>query len=275
VNNAGSSEQSPEFSTSPLDDIPEALRETTPSVVSHRPSRKWPFWWWGVVGFAIAFLVGSLLNLLTQTPGTTQAINTSHAQEGIQVALTKTGIPLPSNALLGHLPYDEAPAESLENITADGTVKLRRPAAEHFVDMANAARADGVTLVPLSGFRSVSDQEYVFFDVKAQQGEQTRERAEVSAPPGYSEHHTGYAIDLADGSKPETNLEPTFDTTSAFHWLEKNAARFNFELSFPKNNPQGVSYEPWHWRFVGDRTSLETFYRARVLTSESQEATQP
>jgi D-alanyl-D-alanine carboxypeptidase len=37
-------------------------------------------------------------------------------------------------------------------------------------------------------------------------------------------------------------------------------------MSFPKDNPQGVSYEPWHWRFVGDRQSLETFYKAKNLT---------
>jgi len=36
-------------------------------------------------------------------------------------------------------------------------------------------------------------------------------------------------------------------------------------MSFPKDNPQGVSYEPWHWRYVGDTASLETFYRAKNL----------
>jgi D-alanyl-D-alanine carboxypeptidase len=53
--------------------------------------------------------------------------------------------------------------------------------------------------------------------------------------------------------------------------MKKNAARFNFELSFPRNNPQGVSYEPWHWRFIGDRRSLETFYKAKTLSGDQQE----
>ncbi|MCY7275262.1 MAG: D-alanyl-D-alanine carboxypeptidase family protein, partial [Phormidesmis sp. CAN_BIN44] len=70
-------------------------------------------------------------------------------------------------------------------------------------------------------------------------------------------------IDIGDGNVPATNLSPSFDQTAAFNWLKQNAVRFNFEISFPKNNPQGVSYEPWHWRFVGDRQSLETFYKAR------------
>jgi D-alanyl-D-alanine carboxypeptidase len=47
--------------------------------------------------------------------------------------------------------------------------------------------------------------------------------------------------------------------------LQNNAAQYSFELSFPENNPQGISYEPWHWRFVGDSHSLETFYKAQQL----------
>jgi D-alanyl-D-alanine carboxypeptidase len=74
-------------------------------------------------------------------------------------------------------------------------------------------------------------------------------------------------MDIGDGRTPATNLSPDFEKTAAFKWLEKNAAYYSFEVSFPKGNAQGVSYEPWHWRFVGDRDSLETFYRAKNLTS--------
>ncbi len=65
------------------------------------------------------------------------------------------------------------------------------------------------------------------------------------------------------------NLNPDFDKTRAFKWLVANAARFSFELSFPQDNSQGVSYEPWHWRYVGDRQSLETFYKAKNLSSRN------
>ena len=132
--------------------------------------------------------------------------------------------------------------------------------------MTAAARSQGVILVPISGFRSVSEQQHLFFDVKAQRNQLATERATVSAPPGYSEHHTGYAVDIGDGRTPATNLSQTFEKTAAYKWLAANAARYSFEMSFPKNNPQGVSYEPWHWRFVGDRHSLETFYKARQLS---------
>lgn len=178
---------------------------------------------------------------------------------------SKAGTAGTPDNLLGHLPYQEAPAPDLVAVTPDGSVKLRKAAAAKYQEMVNAAAAEGIYFAPISGFRSVQDQQHVFFDVKAERKQNASKRAEVSAPPGYSEHHTGYAIDLGDGTSPDSNLSPSFENTQAFKWLEANAAAFSFELSFPKNNRQGVSYEPWHWRFVGDKHSLETFYKAHSL----------
>ena len=170
-----------------------------------------------------------------------------------------------SEILLGHFAYQEAPQSELESITTDGRIKLRKAAAKKYKEMVAAARAKGVRLVPISGFRSVAEQKHLFFDVKAERGQDARERAEVSAPPGHSEHHTGYAFDIGDGNVPATNLRQTFEKTAAFKWLKENAPRYGFELSFPQDNPQGVMYEPWHWRYVGDQKSLETFYKGRNL----------
>ena len=178
---------------------------------------------------------------------------------------SKTGtVAKPSQeTLLGHLPYDVAPESELVPISVDGRLKLRPAAAAKFQQMQTAAKADGVNLVAISAFRTIKDQEKLFFKVKEQRVQNTTTRAEVSAPPGYSEHHTGYALDIGDGNAPATNVEKTFAQTAAFRWLKQNALKYSFELSFPPNNPQGVNYEPWHWRFVGDRNSLETFYKAR------------
>lgn len=167
--------------------------------------------------------------------------------------------------MLGHFRYKEAPLADLTAIVSDGSIKLRKSAAQAYREMEAAAQKDGVSLVPISGFRSLTDQDYLFFGKKAERGQVATERAKVSAPPGYSEHHTGYAMDLGDGSVPAANLSPTFDNTPAYQWLQANAAFYSFEMSFPKNNKQGVSYEPWHWRYVGDRDSLETFYKARQV----------
>jgi D-alanyl-D-alanine carboxypeptidase len=168
-----------------------------------------------------------------------------------------------ADTMLGHFRYPEAPPAELTPIASDGSIKLRKAAAKAYQEMQAAAQQEGVNLVPLSGFRTLTDQDYLFFGKKAERGQVAAERAKVSAPPGYSEHHTGYAVDIGDGAVPATNLSPDFENTSAYKWLKVNAPFHSFELSFPKNNKQGVSYEPWHWRFVGDRVSLETFYKAR------------
>ena len=174
----------------------------------------------------------------------------------------------PADSLLGHLRYIEASAKELKQM--DGGLKLRSTALPKFQAMTTAAKAAGVKLSTISAFRSIADQEKVFFEIKAQRKQAPEKRAEVSAPPRYSEHHTGYAVDLGDATNSAMDLKPEFDTTPAFKWLQANAARYSFEMSFPQGNLQGVSYEPWHWRYVGDSDSLETFYRARKTQSASQ-----
>lgn len=162
--------------------------------------------------------------------------------------------------LLNHHHYEEAPANELVPLNPNSEIKLM-PAAQASVNaMIAKAKADGVQLGVISGFRSLADQDYLYFKVKAERGESAKARAEVSAPPGYSEHHTGYAVDLIDESQPATYVEESFVTTPAYRWLMKNAAFFNFEMSFPQNNKDLVAYEPWHWRYVGDQKSLELFY---------------
>jgi D-alanyl-D-alanine carboxypeptidase len=218
----------------------------------------------------IALVLGMLTSLqvsntsaIAPSPATVSpapVIATSVLPEVVPTAAAQPEVP--ANTVLGHFPYAEAPLDTLRPVSAEG-IKLRAAAAQKFQEMVADARAEGVRLIPLSGFRTIADQNYLFFEVKAERNQTAQQRADVSAPPGYSEHHTGYAVDIADPSRRDLDLRPEFDTTPAFQWMQKNAARFSFELSFPKDNPQGVSYEPWHWRFVGDRDSLETFYKAR------------
>ncbi|CAI7766069.1 unnamed protein product [Closterium sp. NIES-53] len=170
--------------------------------------------------------------------------------------------------VLGHYAVEEAPHNDLRPVMGDGSVQLRTAAARSFLSMQDAARRDGIFLTPLSGFRSVRDQQSVFYGVKAARNQNIRQRAKVSAPPGFSEHHTGYALDIGDANSPATHLEFDFENTEAFYWLQKNANRFHFELSFPPDNTRGIMYEPWHWRFVGDDHSTFTFYGQRVNSAE-------
>jgi D-alanyl-D-alanine carboxypeptidase len=240
------------------DDIPEARRQPTVSSTPKPKARPLPPLPWsylvaGMVGIILLAGVGILVRTLMASTG-----SPTKAPDSVADA------PQPDN-ILGHLAYEEATSVDLEPVYPESEFSLRPAAVQAYLDMENAARADGVNLVILSAFRSKNDQKDLFFEVKKERSQNTEERAKVSAPPGHSEHHTGYALDLGDAAQPESNLAEEFAQTKAYQWLEKNAAQYSFELSFPKDNSQGISYEPWHWRFVGDQHSLETFYKARNL----------
>ncbi len=254
-------------STLPAEDIPIALRE------SPAPPSRFPVvpallvgtsLGLGAVSLVVGFMLWNQAAISSQAPRE-EAVATPSAASGEAPATPAASEEDGVDNILGHLSYEEASSEDLEAVTADGRVRLRTAAARKFIEMVEAARLEGVVLSALSGYRTVAEQEYLFFGVKAERSQAATKRAEVSAPPGFSEHHTGYAIDIGDGNVPATNLSPDFEHTPAFKWLAANAARFNFELSFPRGNPQGIQYEPWHWRFVGDMDSLETFYRAQQL----------
>lgn len=166
--------------------------------------------------------------------------------------------------LLGHLAYAVANPSALEPVDRSGEILMQPVAASALRKLQRAAVADGVLVVPVSGFRTLGHQHRLFYDGAAENSQTLAQRAFTCAPPGFSEHHTGYALDLGDGAYEESKLNLKFKDTKAYRWLAKNAARFHFELSFPDGNRQKVSYEPWHWRFVGDQRSFRTFYYARL-----------
>ena len=169
--------------------------------------------------------------------------------------------------MLGHLPYTETNAADLVDVgsyrQSGRVVKLCRPARDSFLKMSAAARADHIVLIPISGFREIAYQGSLFQKAIEHYGTEVA-AARWVAPPGFSEHHTGLALDIGDGATPDTDVETQFETTAASQWLLENASRFGFELSFPKENGQSVAYEPWHWRFVGDSESRGKFERARI-----------
>ncbi len=131
-------------------------------------------------------------------------------------------------------------------------------AAGAFARLRSAADSAGVGLIAFSGYRSAARQRELFLDARRRHGK--RDAIRWVAPPGYSEHQSGLVFDIGDRSRPETDDEPQFESTPAFGFLREQASRFGFELSFPPGNSQGVSYEPWHWRYVGDALSRGIFH---------------
>jgi zinc D-Ala-D-Ala carboxypeptidase len=110
--------------------------------------------------------------------------------------------------------------------------------------MREAAARDEVALEVVSAFRSVEYQLGIVRR-KLERGLPMQEILRVSAAPGFSEHHSGRAFDLT--TPGFAALEEEFENSAAFAWLRKHAATFGFEMSYPKRNPHGIAYEPWHW----------------------------
>lgn len=164
----------------------------------------------------------------------------------------------------GHILYAEADPDQLMVIGSYSGASGQRfetlhpDAGQALMRMIDAARLEGVWIIPTSGFRDLAWQRTLFQQEILQQGDPL-EAAKAVAPPGYSEHHTGYAIDLADGR----DFFLDFGETPAFRWLTQHAQDFGFELSFPPDNAQGVIYEPWHWRYVGSTAAKTLFASAR------------
>ncbi len=156
--------------------------------------------------------------------------------------------------LLNHFRYTPVPPSALAppSTLAGGNCQAvnRGMAADFDAMLAAARRALGPNLYAISCHRSEPYQADLFCGARSR-GIPPEQRAETVAPPGFSEHHTGFAVDFGAGSVPKCNFQQCFGTTSAGRWLIANAATYGFEMSFPPGNVQGVSPEPWHWRWVG------------------------
>ena len=123
---------------------------------------------------------------------------------------------------------------------------LTKPAAQALMAMTSAALQEGIELLPFSGFRSYLYQKGLLL-AKLAKGVPLDDILKVLAAPGFSEHHTGEAVDItAPGCPP---AEEVFENTLAYRWLRTHASRFGFSESFPRGNPHNLVYEPWHWKF--------------------------
>ena len=154
---------------------------------------------------------------------------------------------------------EDYPVETKECGSATAINKtLQTEAAEAFLSMQAAAAKDGVDVRMQSGYRSVSYQKKLYNDKtqyyrnKGLSEAAAREKAAaIVNPPGCSEHNCGLAADL--NSPEHTTLDTGFADTAAFRWLCENAEQYGFILRYPKEaeSVTGITYEPWHWRYVG------------------------
>jgi len=201
---------------------------------------------------------------LAREPGIDEALDLLDAPPRLSGALEPGG--LPPTLLQARLDALGLDAEAYARRTGLATIaepevlalagfdRYRRPlwlrpdAARAWERMRAAAARDGVVLEAISGYRS-HDYQLGIFERKLARGLAVADILAVNAAPGFSEHHGGDALDI--GTPGEPPAEESFEATPAFDWLSRHAGGHGFTMSYPRGNPHGIVYEPWHWRFRG------------------------
>ncbi|CAG0976684.1 zinc D-Ala-D-Ala carboxypeptidase [Burkholderiales bacterium] len=148
-----------------------------------------------------------------------------------------------------------AEATTLERIAVDddGREHFLAPcAAAAWSAMVVAAATAGIRLQVVSAYRSVARQEQIVSG-KLARGLRLEAVLAVCAAPGFSEHHSGRAVDIGTPGAPPLDL--AFQETPAYAWLQEHAGAFGFRLSYPAGNLEGFAFEPWHWCYQIDALS--------------------
>ncbi len=132
-----------------------------------------------------------------------------------------------------------------------GNTTVSKVMHSDLVALFEAASKDGIVLVLSSGYRDYGFQASLYQQQVKKVGEKEANR--WVAKPGESEHQTGLAVDITS-REVELKLTQEFEQTKAFEWLSAHAADFGFILRYPKGKEDetGYSYEPWHYRYLGD-----------------------
>jgi zinc D-Ala-D-Ala carboxypeptidase len=178
--------------------------------------------------------------------------------ERIEQVFAALEIPSDYSWQRGLKPYPEA-TDLMAVDEGDPPKRLAPEAGHRWIQLKRAAARDGVGLILVSGFRSV-DRQRELIEAKLKKGNELKKILQVLAAPGYSQHHTGLALDIGTG----TNIDVTeaFEHTDAFAWLSLHAEEYGFTMPYPRGNQYGFVYEPWHWA-LETLTTPGTGFRSR------------
>ena len=134
--------------------------------------------------------------------------------------------------------------------------KVSKETNDAYIEMAVAAKEDGIQLMANSTYRTYQRQDEIYKDFYYSKGVSYADK--YAARAGYSEHQTGLAIDIfTSGSSTTSN----FEESDAFKWLSTNAYKYGFILRYPKDKEYltGYEYESWHYRYLGVETATKVY----------------
>lgn len=168
-----------------------------------------------------------------------------------------------------HLPFDYQP-ENLVWTTVSRTfdMQLEENASNALKAMFDLAKADGINLILTSAYRDFAKQAELFEKQVVKRGGSYEIANQYVALPGESEHQTGLVVDITC-VRMNYQLNYTFEDTVEFEWLDANAHKFGYIMSYPKDRVEdtGYTYEPWHYRYVGS-VEVATFIKENDMILE-------
>lgn len=165
------------------------------------------------------------------------------------VIITNKTYSLPSNFVPNNL------------VTINGYIRIVDYVKDAYNELKSDSSVLGLNIYASSGYRSYSDQKYIYDNYVRMDGMVKADT--YSARAGYSEHQTGLAIDL-------NTVDMSFDGTSESNWLKDNCWKYGFIIRYPKDkeNITGYMYEPWHIRYVGKELARVLYNNGSWLSLE-------
>ncbi|MBR1414123.1 MAG: M15 family metallopeptidase [Bacilli bacterium] len=146
-----------------------------------------------------------------------------------------------------YLPKDYVPDNIVDIKSTTMGAKMIKVAADAFEELVAAAKSEGgFSLLATTAYRSYSFQNTLYTNYVNKDGVVNADT--YSARPGFSEHQTGYAVDVRDPNVSGTRL-----SDSDYDWIKKNCYKFGFILRYPKGSTPITGYieESWHLRYLG------------------------
>ena len=157
--------------------------------------------------------------------------------------------------------------EELNKQYALNNMKMVKDAKEAFETMSKDAKKEGLKIIAMSTYRDYAYQTTLYNNYVKQDGKEAADT--YSGRPGFSEHQTGYAVDVYNDDEQYTN----FHLTKEFKWMQEHAKEYGFILRFPENKEKetGYQYESWHYRYVG--IDIAKYITDKDITLEEYHAT--
>lgn len=162
-------------------------------------------------------------------------------------------------------PLKKEPEETkLCSVLGDHNIEMIKEAAEKLKELTEYVKI-GKNIVGVSGFRSLREQQQIYQESLAENGEEFTKK--YVALPNHSEHQSGLAIDVAKRQKEIDFICPEFPYKGIFGKFRKYAADFGFVERYPKEKEKitGIGAEPWHFRYVGTPHAKLMYERNMVL----------